>query len=88
MDDKLTLELLKEVKAYGKRWLIAFIIVLAMFFITNIAWLVAWNWPGGEETTTTTESYDIDQDNKGGDNNSNIGVTDGTAKDKIHKDDN
>lgn len=86
MDDKLTLELLKEVKAYGKRWLIAFIIVLAMFFATNIAWLVAWNWPNGE--ATTTESYDIDQDNKGGDNNSNIGVTDGKTKDTISKDDN
>lgn len=86
MEDKLTLKLLKEVKANGKRWMISFIILLVLFFATNIAWLVAWNLPDGETTTTTTESYDIDQDNKdGGDNNSNIGVEDGKTKNKISK---
>ena len=52
--DTLAVDCLKEIKAQSKRWFIAFITMLLLFFATNIAWLYFWNLPT-EETTTTTE---------------------------------
>ena len=53
-DNTLAMELLHQLKSSMKKWFIAFIIVLIMFFASNIAWLYAWNLPV-ESTTTTLE---------------------------------
>lgn len=65
MEDKLTLEIFKELKKTIKRYFIAFMILLFLFFATNIAWMIAWNLPA--EDTTQTEQ--IEQDNSNGANN-------------------
>ena len=59
MEDKLTLELLKEVKANGRKWFIIAIISIVILFASNMAWLYYWNLPSEEVT----------QDNEGGYNN-------------------
>jgi hypothetical protein len=60
-DNTLAIELLHQVKANSRKWFIAFIIVLVMFFVSNIAWLYAWNLPA-ERTVTT---YDADSQDNG-----------------------
>lgn len=62
-DNTLAIELLHQVKANSRKWFIAFIIVLVMFFASNIAWLYAWNLPLEKITTTTT--YDADSQDNG-----------------------
>lgn len=64
MEDSLALELLKQVKADSKKWFTAFIIVLIMFFLSNLAWLYAWNLPS-DVTDTTTTNYEIDSEDNG-----------------------
>lgn len=66
--ESLASELLHEVKATSKRWFILFIICLIMLFVTNLAWLYAWNLPD-EETTTEITS----------DNGSNANYVDGVG---------
>ena len=61
MEDKLTLEIFKELKKTIKRYFIAFMILLFFFFATNIAWMIAWNLPSED----TTQSYDIDSKDNG-----------------------
>lgn len=61
-NDSLATELLHELKTSCKRWFIAFIISLLMLFVSNIAWLYAWNLPC-EDTVITQDSGD------NGDNN-------------------
>lgn len=61
-DNTLAMELLHQLKSNMRKWFIAFIIVLIMFFASNIAWLYAWN-PPTENTTTTT--YDADSEDNG-----------------------
>ena len=61
-DNTLAMELLHQLKSNTRKWFIAFIIVLIMFFASNIAWLYAWNLPT-ENTTTTT--YDTDSEDNG-----------------------
>lgn len=61
MEDKLTLEIFKELKKTIKRYFIAFMILLFLFFATNIAWMVAWNLPAED----TTQTYDIDSEDNG-----------------------
>lgn len=77
MEDKLTLELLKDVRANGKRWMKACIFVLVLLFLTNIAWMIAWNLP--------SEGYTVEQHNEDeGDNNiigNNGDINDGTLTD-------
>lgn len=51
-NDSLATELLHSLKSSCKRLFIAFIIVLAMLFATNLAWLYAWNLPTNETTIT------------------------------------
>lgn len=58
-DNTLAMELLHQLKSSMRKWFIAFIIVLIMFFASNIAWLYAWNLPT-ENTTTTT--YDANSE--------------------------
>lgn len=61
-DNTLAMELLHQLKSNMRKWFIAFIIVLIMFFASNIAWLCAWSLPT-ESTTTTT--YDDDSEDNG-----------------------
>jgi hypothetical protein len=56
--DTLAVDCLKEIKAQSKRWFIAFITMLLLFFATNIAWLYFWNLPTEETTTTQIETND------------------------------
>lgn len=44
-DDRLAVELLREIKSTCRRWFILFIITLIMLFGTNLMWLCAWNLP-------------------------------------------
>ena len=60
-ENTLAMELLHQIKSNTKKWFIAFIIVLVMFFASNLAWLYAWNLP--VENTTTT--YDADSEYSG-----------------------
>lgn len=57
-DNTLAMELLHQLKSNMRKWFIAFIIVLIMFFASNIAWLYAWNLP----TENTTTTYDADSE--------------------------
>lgn len=63
--DTLALELLKQVKADSRKWFIAFIITLIMLFISNLAWLYAWNLPTDEVADTQTYDYDINSEDNG-----------------------
>lgn len=83
MEEKLTLELLKEVKSLSRKWFVAFIIVLIMLFVSNIVWLYAWNLPS-EETTST----EVVQDGENGNNNyigNNGDISNGKTDNKKNK---
>ena len=77
----LATELIRELKSTSKRWFIAFIVVLSLWFATIGGFIIYLSLP--VEETTTTESYvtqDAD-DNGNGDNNyvggdNNVGSTD------------
>lgn len=80
-EDRLALELLKQIKSDAKRWFIAFIITLLLLFLSNIAWLYAWNLP--QEATST--EYDIDSEDDGNavyNGNGKVSITDGENKNK------
>lgn len=62
-DNTLAMELLHQLKSNTRKWFIAFMIVLIMFFASNIAWLYAWSLP--TESTTTTTTYDADSEDNG-----------------------
>lgn len=70
--EPLATELLHEVKQQSKRWFMAFIIMLGLFFVTNIAWLIAWNLPTEKTTTTVTQSSENDGINNYADDGSAI----------------
>lgn len=77
----LATELLHSLKSSCKRLFIAFIIVLVMLFVTNIAWLYAWNLPSEEVTTTVTQDSGDDGDNNYIGNDGDInGETDSQEK--------
>lgn len=70
----LATELLREVKSQSKRWFISFIICLILLFVSNMAWLYAWN-------QYDYESYSYSQDGEGVNNiNSSVegGVDNGS----------
>lgn len=58
MEDKLTLELLKEVNANAKKWFVISIILLVILFASNMAWLYYWNLPSEEITQTNEDEGD------------------------------
>ena len=60
-DNTLATELLHQIKSSMRKWFIAFIVVLIMFFVSNVAWLYAWTLP----TETTSTTYDVDSDDDG-----------------------
>lgn len=59
MEDNLATELLRELKRESKRRFILIIVLLFLFFGTNLAWLIAWNLPSEE---TVSESYELQGD--------------------------
>lgn len=61
-ENRLALEILKELKTNAKRWFIAFVVVLVMLFATNCLWLYAWCLPV-EEVLYTTEVTQTSEEN-------------------------
>lgn len=59
--DTLAMEILHELKATIKRLWITIVILIALLFGTNLAWLYYWNLP--EDVTTT--SYKIQSEDNG-----------------------
>lgn len=72
-EDTLALELLKQLKSHSKRWFIAFLIAICTFFVSNLAWLYAWNLPAEEKTESISTEYDVDQDSEDSGTNNFIG---------------
>ena len=75
-EESLAMSLLKDYKKQNKRQYIIILVILGMWFAT-IGYLVYVLNDIGTETTTTTETYDMNTDNGnnnfvGGDNNGNI----------------
>lgn len=75
-EQSLAFELLKDFKTQNKRQFIIILVILGMWFAT-IGYLVYILNDIGTETTTTTETYDMDTENGnnnyiGGDNTGNI----------------
>lgn len=56
-DNKLATELLVEMKASAKRWFIAFVIVLCLWFATIAAFIWYISLPVDEETVTLENEY-------------------------------
>lgn len=59
--DNLALEILVELKHNIKRLYTIIIILIVLLFVTNIAWLYAWNLPADN----TSNSYDIQSEDNG-----------------------
>lgn len=57
-DDTLATELLRTLKGSIKRLYIIIIILISLLFVSNIAWLYAWNLP--EEETMSEVSQEAD----------------------------
>ena len=49
-------ELLHELKNTSRRWFILFLIALVLLFLTNLAWLYAWNNLNSCTSTITVDS--------------------------------
>lgn len=62
MEDKLTSELIHEVKGNARKWFIIAMALLVVLFASNMAWLYYWNLPD-------EQVEQIEQDNKDGNNN-------------------
>ena len=62
-ESNLASEVIHEQKIANKRMFVAFIITLFMFFLSNIAWLIAWNLPD----TKTVQTYEMQ-----GEDNANV----------------
>ena len=58
-------ELLREIKRESKRRFVLLIICIILLFLSNMAWLIAWNLPS--EETTKEESYEMQ-----GEDNANL----------------
>ena len=74
----LATELIRELKSKSKRWFIAFIVVLSLWFATIGGFIIYLSLPV-EETVTETVTQDADDNGNnnyvGGDNN--VGSSDG-----------
>nr|DAE93715.1 MAG TPA: hypothetical protein [Caudoviricetes sp.] len=74
----LATELIRELKSTSKRWFIAFIVVLSLWFATIGGFIIYLSLPV-EETVTETVTQDADDNGNnnyvGGDNN--VGSSDG-----------
>ena len=54
-DNRLATEVLREAKAQSKRRDIIIIVFLIIFFLNNLAWIIAWNLPSDK----IMESYEL-----------------------------
>jgi hypothetical protein len=89
MEDKLTLELLKEVKANAKKWFVIAIIELGVILAIIVSWfLMSYVIPAEDTTTTSTESYDIDSKDNGNAIYNDSGKVNVNGEDKSTKDNN
>ena len=72
-NETLATEMLKEIKATSKRWFIAFIITLCLWFATVIGFIIYEYYSLPVEETTTTYEQESDNDSRnliiGGDYN-------------------
>lgn len=75
----LATELLHEIKRESRRRFIALIICIVLLFVSNIAWLIAWNLPTRE--VTSTEEYELQ-----GEDNSNVILNNGEGDVRIGED--
>ena len=55
MQEKLAMDILRELHRESKRRFILLLICIVLLFASNMAWLIAWNLPAHD----TTESYDL-----------------------------
>lgn len=62
-DDNFAFEVLKHEKLNTRRWFIITIICVTLLFVSNMAWLIAWNLPSEE----VTDSYELQ-----GEDNANV----------------
>ena len=76
MEERFATEILRELKTESKRRFVLLIICLILLFVSNMAWLVAWNLPAEEKTETTSESYEL----QGEDNANVVWNNDGEVK--------
>jgi len=53
--ESLATEILHELKMESRRRFILLVVTISLLFISNMAWLIAWNLPD----ETVTESYDL-----------------------------
>jgi len=70
-NDSFAMELIKDYKKQNKRQFIIILVILTMWFAT-IGYLIYISNDIGVETTTTTETYEIEQDSENGGNNNFI----------------
>ena len=68
-DNRLAIELLREVKRTSKRYFILFIVTLILMCISNALWLYAWCLPVEETSSISTT---VDQDSSDNGNNTYI----------------
>lgn len=57
-DDTLATELLRTLKGSIKRLYIIIIVLISLLFVSNIAWLYAWNLPGEETVSELSQEAD------------------------------
>lgn len=75
----LATELIRELKSTSKRWFIAFIVVLSLWFATIGGFIIYLSLP--VEETTTTESYVTQDADDNGNNNYVGGDNNGSSTD-------
>lgn len=63
MENSLATELLRELKKESQRRFVLLIICLALLFVSNMAWLIAWNLPTEKVSTETYEMNGEDSAN-------------------------
>ena len=54
--ENLASEILHELKLESKRRFVLLVVTISLLFVSNLAWLVAWNLPD----ETVTESYELE----------------------------
>lgn len=81
-ESKLASEVIHEQKIANKRMFVAFIITLFMLFLSNIAWLIAWNLPTYKSETVTVDSIDGNANYIGNDGEITNGESNSTKNDE------
>ena len=54
--ENLASEILHELKLESKRRFVLLVVTISLLFVSNLAWLIAWNLPD----ETVTESYELE----------------------------